>query len=157
MQRVTITVDDELMAELDQLIAARGYKGRSEAIRDVARAGIQQALLEANEAPDCVAAVVYVYDHATRDLGQRLASLFHDHHDLSLGTMHVHLNHESGLEVALLKGATDDVRRLAETVLAERGVRYGRLTILPAVTESDVHSHAGEIGGHPHSHVRARG
>ena len=67
MHRVTITVDDELMAELDQLIVARGYKGRSEAIRDFARVGIQQALLEDNDAPHCVAAVVYVYDHATRN------------------------------------------------------------------------------------------
>lgn len=156
MQRITITIDDELMTELDQLIAVRGYKGRSEAIRDFARAGIQQALLESNDAPHCVAAAVYVYDHATRDLGRRLAALFHDHHDLSLGTMHVHLNHESGLEVALLKGATKDVRRLAETVLAERGVRYGRVTLIPAVTEDAVHSHAGEEGGHPHSHVRTR-
>jgi metal-responsive CopG/Arc/MetJ family transcriptional regulator len=33
MQRVTITLDDELMAELDAIIAARGYQNRSEAIR----------------------------------------------------------------------------------------------------------------------------
>ena len=43
MQRVTITVDDELMLELDRIIAARGYQNRSEAIRDLARAGIRQA------------------------------------------------------------------------------------------------------------------
>jgi len=29
MQRVTITVDDELMLELDRIIAARGYQNRS--------------------------------------------------------------------------------------------------------------------------------
>ena len=43
MQRVTITVDDELMVELDRIIAARGYQNRSEAIRDLARAGIREA------------------------------------------------------------------------------------------------------------------
>ena len=37
MQRVTITIDDELMDELDRIIAARGYQNRSEAIRDLAR------------------------------------------------------------------------------------------------------------------------
>ena len=41
MQRVTITLDDELMKELDAIIAARGYQNRSEAIRDLARAGIR--------------------------------------------------------------------------------------------------------------------
>ncbi len=152
MQRMTITVDDDLMAELDELIGRRGYTGRSEAIRDLTRAGIQQALLEADAAPDCVAAVVYVYDHATRDLSRRLSRLFHDHHGLSVATTHVHLNHESGLEVALLKGRTREVRALADAVLAQRGVRHGRLIIVPVVESADEHSH----DGHVHSHVRAR-
>jgi CopG family nickel-responsive transcriptional regulator len=43
MQRITITLDDDLMADLDRVMAARGYQSRSEAIRDLARAGLQQA------------------------------------------------------------------------------------------------------------------
>ena len=154
MQRVTITIDDDLMAELDRLIVARGYKGRSEAMRDVARAGIQQALLEANEAPDCVAAVVYVYEHAARDLARKLSSLFHDHHDLSVANMHVPINHESGLEVAILKGPTDHIRQLAGSVLAERGVRNGRIVIVPAVAEPGEHRHAETTDRH--THIRTR-
>jgi CopG family nickel-responsive transcriptional regulator len=155
MQRVTITVDDDLLAALDRLIEMRGYQGRSEAIRDVARAGIQLALLETNSAPDCVAALVYVYDHAARELARRLASLFHDHHDLSVATMHVPLNHDSGMEVAMLKGPTARVQNLANMVLAERGVRYGRTVIVPAVTDADSHAHDA-AGSHPHTHIRTR-
>ena len=46
MQRVTITLDDDLMADLDRIIAARGYQNRSEAIRDLARSGLEQAAVE---------------------------------------------------------------------------------------------------------------
>ena len=63
MQRVTITIDDELMTELDRIIAARGYQNRSEAIRDLARSGIRQAAETLDKERDCVAALVYVYDH----------------------------------------------------------------------------------------------
>ena len=66
MQRVTITIDDELMTELDRIIAARGYQNRSEAIRDLARAGIRQAAETLDKQRDCVAALVYVYDHDAR-------------------------------------------------------------------------------------------
>ena len=156
MQRVTITIDDELMGELDRLIVARGYKGRSEAMRDVTRAGVQQALLEANEAPDCVAAIVYVYEHGSRDLARRLSSMFHDHHDLSVANMHVPLNHQSGMEVAILKGATDHVRNLATSVLAERGVRNGRMIIVPAVMDAGEHSHDDAAPERTHTHVRTR-
>ena len=154
MQRVTITVDDDLLEEVDLLIAARGYQGRSEAIRDLARSGIRQALLETNSAETCVAAVVYVYDHAARELARRLTKLFHDHHDLSLVTTHVPLNHDSGLEVVILKGETKRVRRLADEVLAERGVRHCRTIIVPAAIETDEHIHDG--GAQGHTHIRTR-
>ena len=41
---------------------------------------------------ECVAAVVYTYDHHVRELSKRLTQASHDHHDLSLATMHVHLD-----------------------------------------------------------------
>jgi len=43
MQRATITLDDEFVTELDRMISLRGYQNRSEAIRDLARAGMRQA------------------------------------------------------------------------------------------------------------------
>ena len=74
MQRVTVTLDDELMAELDRIIAARGYQNRSEIIRDLARAGLQQSTEDTAQTGPCVAGLVYVYDHAARALGQPTAS-----------------------------------------------------------------------------------
>jgi CopG family nickel-responsive transcriptional regulator len=155
MQRITITLDDALMAELDQLIAARGYQGRSKALRDLARVGIQQALLEMNGAPECVAALVYVYDYNARDLALRLAELFHEHHDLSVATTHIPLNHESGMEVAMLRGPTADVRELGDLVLTERGVRHGRVVIVPVAVDEHKHRHNGPHA-RPHTHIRAR-
>lgn len=132
MQRVTITIDDDLMAEIDQLIAARGYQNRSEAIRDLARVGVKQASVAMEPDQACVAALVYVYDHARRELPKRLANAFHDHHDLSVSTLHVHLDHESCLEVTVLRGQLRAVRHFADHVIAERGVRHGELVVLPA-------------------------
>src|SRR5205814_6292650 len=131
MQRVTITIDDELMVELDRIIAARGYQNRSEAIRDLARSGIRQAAESLDQERDCVAALVYVYDHSARQLSKRLADTFHDHHDLSLASMHAHLDRESCMEVTILRGKTDRVQHLAEHVIAERRVRPGRRVLVP--------------------------
>lgn len=133
MQRVTITMDDALLAELDELVVRRGYQNRSEALRDLARAGLRQAEPPESGAP-CVAALVYVYDHARRELPHRLANEFHGHYDLAVSTLHVHLDAESCLEVAVLKGAADAVRHMADHVIAERGVRHGQLVMLPQRT-----------------------
>jgi CopG family nickel-responsive transcriptional regulator len=135
MQRVTITLDDELMADLDRIIAARGYQNRSEAIRDLARAGIREAAQEAGAEGDCVAALVYVYDHAARELSKRLVQNFHGHHQMSLATLHVHLDNDSCMEVTVLKGSVRDVQHLADHIIAERGVRHGRVVLIPSEPE----------------------
>ena len=67
MQRVTITIDDELDAELDRYMGARGHDNRSEALRDLARSGLQQAALEVAWTRPFVAALIYVYDHEARE------------------------------------------------------------------------------------------
>jgi CopG family transcriptional regulator, nickel-responsive regulator len=154
MQRITITIDEELLAALDELIAARGYQNRSEAIRDLTRAGIIELKDAASARSEAVAALVYVYDHEGRELAKRLTRAFHDHHDLSLATMHVHLDHQSCMEVAVLRGAIPDVRHFAEHVISERGVRHGRLVMVPVETENQTHAHGAHDREHLHTHVR---
>jgi len=157
MQRITITIDDELLAGVDRVIAERGYQNRSEAIRDLTRAGMAQ-MHEPTTEQSGVAALVYVYDHEGRELAKRLTRSFHDHHDLSLATMHVHLDHESCLEVAVLRGEMRDIRDFAEHVIAERGVRHGRLVAVPVEIATERHAHGSERSHpHPHTHVREVG
>ncbi|MGC2813623.1 MAG: nickel-responsive transcriptional regulator NikR [Bradyrhizobium sp.] len=134
MQRITITLDDDLMDELDQMIVEQGYQNRSEAIRDFTRAGMQQAAQKMGKSADCVAALVYVYDHAARDLSRRLVENYHGHHDLSVATLHVHLDDDNCMEVTALKGSGAEVQHLADHIIAERGVRYGRLVMIPTET-----------------------
>ena len=110
MQRITITIEDDLLAEIDAAAEARGYQNRSEIIRDLARAGLQQSAEDAAVSGECVAALVYVYDHAARDLSRRLVQNFHGHHDLSLATLHVHLDDDHCMEVTALKGSSSDVQ-----------------------------------------------
>ena len=155
MQRVTITLDDDLMADLDLIIAARGYQNRSEAIRDLARTGLEQASVEVARSRHCVAALVYVYDHHARDLPKRLTKGFHDHHDLSQATLHVHLDETNCMEVTVLKGKGSEVQAFANHVIAERGVRHGHVVYVPA-TEGMEHAHMHSHGiGHHHDQARA--
>jgi CopG family nickel-responsive transcriptional regulator len=158
MQRITITLDDELVAAIDRIIAACGYQNRSEAIRDLARAGITQLQEQSDNPQSGVAALVYVYDHQERALAKRLTGSFHEHHDLSVATMHVHLDHDSCMEIAVLRGAMRDVRQFARHVVSERGVRHGRLVTVPVEFENQMHAHGAEPGRrHLHVHVREAG
>ena len=69
--------------------------------------------------------------------------------------MRIALDHDSCMEVAVLRGKTAEVERFAEHIIAERGVRHGRVVIIPAEIESERHTH-GERRPQPHQHTRVR-
>jgi CopG family nickel-responsive transcriptional regulator len=156
MRRITVALEDDLAEALDAFMAGRGYANRSEAIRDLVRAGLEQATLEASPRAQCLGAAIYVYDHEARELSSRLTRTAHEHHDLSLATLHVHLDHDSCMEVTVLRGAVGDVRHFADHVIAERGVRHGRLVLVPVEERFEVHTHGGDAAPHQHLHVRRR-
>ena len=136
MQRITVSLGSELVAEIDHYMEARGYQSRSEALRDLARAGLTEGKQESTGNGPCVAALVYVFDHGTRELPKRLTQTFHDHHELSVSSLHVHLDSVNCLEVNILRGDIAEVRHFGEHVIAERGIRHGRLVVLPIENEA---------------------
>ena len=154
MQRVTMTIDDDLMAILDKYMEAGGHQNRSEAVRDLVRAGLMKQPQIDDGARQCMAALVYVYDHETRQLSKRLMEDHHSHTDLSIATLHVHIDAESCLEVSLLRGQKSEVEHFSRHVIGERGVRYGQLVVVPADAAGQTHDHA---PAHSHGHGGAHG
>jgi CopG family nickel-responsive transcriptional regulator len=67
---------------------------------------------------------------------------YHGHHDLSLATLHVHLDDDNCMEVTALRGPGKDVQHLADHIIAERGVKYGRVVMIP--------TGPGKKGSHAH-------
>jgi CopG family transcriptional regulator, nickel-responsive regulator len=132
VQRITITIDDDLLNAIDELCRRHHYTSRSEAIRDLVRRAETREQASHHTGSQCVATLSYVYEHHTRDLAKRLTNSQHDHHDLSVATLHVHLDQEDCLEVAVLRGRVEDVQGLADSITSQRGVRHGHLEILPA-------------------------
>ena len=149
MERVTISLDEGLLAQFDEFLKRKGYGNRSEGIRDLLRDRLERDRLKEEKAEYAVATLSYVYNHEQRELARRLAKAQHAHHDLVLSTLHIHLDHENCLEVAVLKGRTAEVRAFADSTIAETGVRHGHLHVVPSEMTAATHRH----GGHNHSHT----
>lgn len=135
MQRLTISLSDDLAAAFDELMQQRGYSSRSEAVRDLLRRELgANDLTDGGDAP-CVAVLSYVFDHHQRQLSTRLTSLQHDHHDLAIATMHAHISHDDCIETVILRGGAGEVRAFAHSVIAETGVRHGQVQLIPVTQQ----------------------
>jgi CopG family nickel-responsive transcriptional regulator len=73
--------------------------------------------------------ITLVYDHHRRNIQALLTGLQHDHGDLIVATLHVHLGHHECMEVLAVRGRADAVKRLADRLTAAKGVTHGKLTV----------------------------
>ncbi len=153
MERITISLDDDLARQFDDFMNQRGYGNRSEAIRDLIREKLEHQQLEETSKGDCIASLNYVYNHHERELAAKLTSAQHHHHNLAISTLHVHLDHDNCMETVVLKGPVETVRKFANSVISRPGVRHGQLYLVPVEIEEATHVHGSE-GKSAHIHTR---
>jgi CopG family nickel-responsive transcriptional regulator len=125
--RTGISLDSELLARFDRVIRKKGYKNRSEAIRDLVR---DYAVAEdVEEDRTVVGTLTLVYDHHRPKLSEQLLEVQHHAQAKVLAATHVHLDHNNCLEVVLMKGRSSQVRHIADQILTLRGVKHGKLVL----------------------------
>lgn len=153
MQRITITLDDDLLDQFEAIRKQRGYRNRSEAFRDLIRDRLGAEQLAVADGGDCVAILSYVYNHHQRELAARMTRLSHGHHDLTVSTLHVHLDHDNCMETVVLRGPAERVRAFAEAVVTQPGVRHGNLHLLPVKANDTAHRHGDRGPAQRHLHL----
>lgn len=133
VERIGVSLEQDLLVQFDRLIAAKGYVNRSEAIRDLIRdALVQREWQEARTREERVAVAVLVYDHDSSSLAQKLAHIQHENHRAVVSALHVHMDEHNCLEVLVLRGGAREVVSMGEGLVSTKGVKYGKL--VPATT-----------------------
>ncbi|MGM5483089.1 MAG: nickel-responsive transcriptional regulator NikR [Nanobdellota archaeon] len=123
--RKGIAFEQDLLEQFDKLLEKRGYKNRSEAIRDI----IRKELIEENiRTPEkkMMASLTIVFDHHKHDIQHKLTHKQHQT-DLIKSTLHIHLNKNDCMEVLILDGKVKDIKKFSDEMLATKGVKHGKL------------------------------
>jgi CopG family transcriptional regulator, nickel-responsive regulator len=133
LERIGISLEEELLAQFDRLITGKGYVNRSEAVRDLIRdALVQREWSESTGREEKVAVVTLVYDHDSSSLAQKLAHIQHENHRAVVSALHVHLDPHNCLEVLVLRGRAREIVAMGDSLVSTKGVRYGK--VVPATT-----------------------
>jgi len=151
LSRVSISLESALLESFDGFIAGKGYATRSEAIRDLIRDRLIKAEGE-HTSGEQMAVVTMIYDHHARELSTKLIDKQHDHHDLVVSTLHVHLGARHCLEVTVLRGPSEEVRKLGNELLATKGVLHGDVMLTAGEESLSRFHHHDHAHGHDHVH-----
>ena len=123
--RFGVSLDKEIMENLDQFVKMNNFPNRSQAIRNlIEKFAVEQKWQCDNEV---AGAIVVVYDHHKRNIDNEINEVQHDYHNLILSTQHVHLNHETCLETIAVKGKASELTALADRIITLKGIHHGKL------------------------------
>ena len=126
--RFSIAIPAQLLDEFDEYTSKRGLLvNRSEAIRNLIRDALVDDDLD-DPSAQIVGSMTIIYDHHTPDLTRKIDEVAHGYPDEIISSMHVHLDHDSCLEVIAVKGVASKVNELAQLLMGIKGIKYGKLT-----------------------------
>ena len=126
--RVGVSFDPELLTQFDAVIKTKGYRNRSKAICDLVRKALIDWTIEAGTS-EVIGTLTILYDHHKGDVTNQLLHIQHHHHTDIPATTHIHVDEKNCLEILVVKGRADDVRELADAIIALKGVKHGELVI----------------------------
>jgi CopG family nickel-responsive transcriptional regulator len=128
VDRFSVSLPKDLLRDLDRMVGEKGYANRSLMIADMARDWlVDHQQRHGNR--EIAGTITLVYNHHKPRLLDGLTDLQHDHLDVIISTLHVHLDHDHCLEVIVVRGKSAVITKLADRLIAAKGVKHGRLTI----------------------------
>lgn len=132
VSRISMSLPEELLIELDRMVGERGFASRSQAIADI----LHQSLVEhKRELGDevMVGIVTLFYDNSVPGLQKQLADLQFQYIDEVITSLHVHLMHNQTMEVVLVQGPARKLQAIADDMITRRGMISGRMQLIAAV------------------------
>ena len=110
------------------MVGERGASNRSQAVAEM----IRDQLVEHRQRfgnQEIAGTITLVYDHHKPHLQEVLTHIQHDSHALIISSIHVHLDHHNCLEVLVVRGPASEVKKIADRLIAAKGVKHGKLTV----------------------------
>lgn len=130
--RISMSLPEELLSDLDRMVETRGFESRSQAINDV----LYQTLVDHKRdlgGDVMVGVITLFYDNSVPGLQKNLADLQFRYIDEVISSLHVHLMHNQTMEVLLVQGPARKLQAIADEMASRRGVLSGKMNLIAAV------------------------
>jgi len=128
--RVSVTFPPDLLKRFDEIIKRAGYTTRSKAIQDSAKMLISEFECLHRVKKTLTGVLTVIYDPNVRGINESITNIQHEHGDVVLATMHIPLSEKENLEAIVMKGKTEDVRKITTELKTKKGIKMARLTVI---------------------------
>lgn len=125
LARFGISLDENLLQELDAFVIENKFSNRSQAIRHIVEKNLVEKKWQCNQI--VAGAIVLLYNHHKGDITLKSNNIQHDYLDVILSSQHFHLTHETCLEIIAVKGIAKMLTELSDKLIGVKGIIHGKL------------------------------
>jgi CopG family nickel-responsive transcriptional regulator len=136
IERISMSIPGNLLAELDQMIEQRGLPNRSHAVAELIHREVSE-WKEKLGTQIMTGTITLFYNATKRNLQSELAKIQRIHIAEVISSLHVQLEDNHTMEVLVIQGPAIQLRKIADSLIACKGVKSGNLnlttTLIPQV------------------------
>lgn len=132
VSRISVSLAEELLLELDAMVEKLGFANRSQAVSSILHSSLVNHRQQIGDRV-MVGTITLFYSLGTGGVQARLAALQRRHIDEVISSLHVHLMNDQTLEVVLVQGPAGKLQEIANAMITERGVISGRLEVVASL------------------------
>jgi CopG family transcriptional regulator, nickel-responsive regulator len=132
ISRISMTLPEVMLDDLDQMVTARGFESRSQAIADMLHHSLVEHKRELGDHV-MVGTITLFYRNSVPGLQKLLADMQARYIDEVISSLHVHLEHNKTMEVILVQGPASKLQRISDKMTSCRGVICGRMLLIAAL------------------------
>lgn len=127
VSRFGVSLEEELLAALDEFVSDNQFANRSQAIRYLIEKNITE---EKWKCDNIVAgAVVLVYNNQKRDILVKSSEIQYEYSDVILSVQGFYLNELNYLEIIAVTGPSKKLTEVSEKLIGIKGIQHGKLVM----------------------------
>lgn len=128
--RFSVSLPPPLLKRLDETWKNMQYEDRSKAIHDAVRSFISEFEWMQKDSGQITGAVLVLYYLDKPGLLDEITKVQHQFRNVISSTTHLHLEENKCLEMIAVKGNTQEVRSLTQTLMTKKGVKQVKVAAL---------------------------
>jgi CopG family nickel-responsive transcriptional regulator len=128
--RFSVSLPPSLVNKFDETWKSMQYENRSKAVHDALRSFITEFEWMRTEKGRITGTILVLYYLDKPGLLNEITKIQHEFKNAIYSTLHVHLEEDKCLEIIAVEGSAQEVRSLAQALMAKKGVKQVKVAAI---------------------------
>jgi CopG family nickel-responsive transcriptional regulator len=127
LKRFGVSLEEEVLAALDQFVEDNGYANRSQAIRFFVEKNVAEKKWQCGNI--VAGTVIIMYNQSKREIALRITEIQQLYQDVILSSSQYYLNEDFCLHITTVTGVAHRLTELSDRLITIKGIKHGKLVM----------------------------